>query len=80
MIKYNINYNKFYYNKLQSVRQSTRAQTLVHVDKQVRKETKLDLGSVRMYTFDLATRNNCTDLEFGLEKDLLLNIMCELLV
>ena len=58
-------------NPVASVRQSTRTQTLVHVDKQVRKEAKLDLGSVKMYTFDLATRNNWTDLEFGLEKDVL---------
>ena len=57
-------------NPVGSVRSSTRAQTLVHVDNKVRKATKLDLGFVKIYTFDLAIRDNWTDKEFGLDKDI----------
>ena len=56
-------------NPVGSVRQSTRAQTLIHVDNKVRKSTKVDMGFTKIYTYDLAIRDNWTEEDFGTEKN-----------
>ena len=56
-------------NPVASVRQSTRTQTLVHVDEKVSKFTKIELGFIKNYTFNLATRDNWTIEDFGIEKN-----------
>ena len=58
-------------NPVGSVRSCTRVQTLKHVDIKVRNSTKKELGFIKLYTYDLAVRDNWTDIEFGLDKDIL---------
>ena len=52
-------------------RKSTRDQSLKHVDKLVNVATKKNIGFIKLYTYDLAIRDNWTELDFGIEKGIL---------
>ena len=53
------------------VRKSTRDQSMKHVDKKVDVVIKKSIGFIKLYTYDLAMRDNWTETDFGLEKHIL---------